>query len=95
MDLFRQWFAKIRNRSKVRDEKFEEETQQLLADLEAAKHDWQHAHNKLNHALDTDQIDYAIYAYQAAEKRYSMLIKKVKQLHLNEQIEKKGEQDGE
>lgn len=89
MELLKRWFSKKTQRSSVHDhkldrEKLEEDCEQLLAELESAKQQWQQAQNKLDHALDADQIDYAIYAYQAAEQRYNMLIRTMKGKCLDE-----------
>lgn len=54
----------------------------LLQELEEAKTNWQIAMKKLDYAVEQDQIDYAIYALEAAEKRYEMLLRHAKKLNL-------------
>lgn len=49
-------------------------------EVRQAHAEWQVAHQKLNWAMEKDQIDYAIYALEAAEKRYIMLLRQAKQL---------------
>jgi hypothetical protein len=50
----------------------------LLSEIRNAHHDWEIAHSHLEWALETDSIDYSIYALEAAEKRYEMLLKLAK-----------------
>lgn len=70
------WLSKKINQSKV---KLQEEDD-LLLEIEQAKREWQQAHEQLDHAVGKEQIDYAIFALEAAEKRYEMLLKQVKDL---------------
>ncbi|WP_274366299.1 DUF2508 family protein [Paenibacillus thermotolerans] len=55
-----------------------EHERDLLELVRQAHTDWACAQQRLNFALDKDQIDYAIYTLEAAEKRYSMLLKQAK-----------------
>jgi hypothetical protein len=50
----------------------------LLNEIWRAHRDWEVAQQKLDYALDRDQIDYAIYILEAAEQRYDMLIREAK-----------------
>lgn len=54
----------------------------LLEELRAAHREWACARHRLNYALHEDEIDYAIFALETAEKRYGMLIKQAKLLNL-------------
>lgn len=54
----------------------------LFEELKEAKRDWINAGNKLDYVHEHDQVDYAIYALEAAERRYEMLLRKAKQLNL-------------
>lgn len=54
----------------------------LLAQVRQAHTDWVCAQQRLNYAVDKDQIDYAVYSLEAAEKRYSMLLKQAKAANL-------------
>jgi hypothetical protein len=51
---------------------------ELLAQVRQAQLEWVCAHERLNYAMENDQIDYAVYAMEAAEKRYTMLLKQAK-----------------
>lgn len=56
--------------------------QVLLDEIRAAHAEWQHAMRRLDYALGADQVDYAIFALEAAEKRYEMLLKNAKRLNV-------------
>lgn len=73
----------------------------LYREIKEAEHNWRVAEQRMNEAVDKDQIDYAIYSLEAAEKRYEMLIRQAKQQklkigyeewarHLAEERERKG-----
>jgi len=57
--------------------------QQLVSEIKKSHQDWLAAQAHFEFALDKDQIDYAIYALEAAEKRYEMLLKQAKRLQVN------------
>ncbi|MDF2926038.1 MAG: hypothetical protein K0R57_4952 [Paenibacillaceae bacterium] len=52
----------------------------MHTELQKAHTEWQAAHQRLDWAMEKDQIDYAIYALEAAEKRYVMLLRQAKKL---------------
>ncbi|MEC0232454.1 DUF2508 family protein [Paenibacillus alba] len=54
--------------------------QMLILEIRDAHQTWVAAQAHFEFALDKDQIDYAIYAMEAAEKRFEMLIKQAKKL---------------
>jgi hypothetical protein len=49
-------------------------------EVRKAHMEWQAAHKNLDWAVGRDQIDYAIFALEAAEKRYEMLLRQAKQV---------------
>ena len=55
----------------------------MAAELKKARDDWQIASEKMNYVLDHDQIDYAIFSLEAAEKRYNMLLRQAKREQLS------------
>ena len=55
----------------------------IIKEIEKAKNEWICAQIKLDYVIENDQIDYAIYALGAAEKRYNMLIRQAKQININ------------
>ena len=52
----------------------------LIQEIHTAHETWVATQAHFEFALDKDQIDYAIYAMEAAEKRFEMLIKQAKKL---------------
>lgn len=65
-------------RNRVPDEKV-----QLIGEINQAKMEWSIARERLNYALEEDQIDYVIFMLEAAEKRYGMLLRNAKKINLN------------
>lgn len=63
---------------------------ELIQEIEAARKEWEIAQMKLDYVLDKDQIDYAIYALEAAEKRYEMLLRTAKRLNISRMDEETG-----
>lgn len=47
-------------------------------EIRKAHLEWMTAHQRLEWVAEKDQIDYAIYALEAAEKRYVMLLRQAK-----------------
>lgn len=74
MGWFKRWLEK-RNNPKVADK---EKDDVLIEELWRAHKDWMVAQRKLDFAIDKDEIDYAIYITEAAERRYDMLIRQAK-----------------
>lgn len=59
------------------------ERELLIREIKKAKAEWKAACQKLDDVTEVDQIDYAIFALGAAEKRYEMLIRQAKKENLN------------
>ncbi|WP_244163094.1 DUF2508 family protein [Paenibacillus pectinilyticus] len=55
----------------------------LIQEIRSAHQTWVAAQAHFDFALDKDQIDYTIYALEAAEKRFEMLIKQAKKLGIS------------
>lgn len=47
-------------------------------DVWQAHKEWIIAQRRLDYVIDPDEIDYAVYMWEAAEKRYEMLIRRAK-----------------
>lgn len=60
----------------------EQERQQMLNAIRKAHRDWLDAKHQLDHVDHRDQIDCAIYNFEAAQKRYEMLIRQAKTVKL-------------
>jgi len=55
----------------------------LIREIEKARREWAIAQQKLDYVAEPDQIDYAIYCLEAAEKRYEMLLRQAKKAKLS------------
>lgn len=52
--------------------------QPLMQQIEEARHEWLSAQNYYNNVSDADLVDYAAYLMQAAEKKYTYLLKRAR-----------------
>jgi hypothetical protein len=59
------------------------EALRLFHDIRQAQQEWAVAQERLNYALDVEQIDYAISHLETTEKRYAMLLRQAKKVDLN------------
>ena len=55
-----------------------EDSKDIYDSIENAKRNWEDAKSIFENATDPDLIDYAIYNVDAAEKRYTYLLKQIK-----------------
>ena len=65
---------------KKKKEVMSEEQIELFQEIAEAREEWSAAYDKFDYATDKDQVDYAIFAIEAAEKRYEMLLRRAKKL---------------
>ncbi|MEK5059832.1 hypothetical protein BK126_28010 [Paenibacillus sp. FSL H7-0326] len=56
---------------------------EILDDIRTAHEEWMQAHHMFEEAVGQDQIDYAIFTLEAAERKYQMHLKRAKQAGLN------------
>ncbi|WP_166244311.1 DUF2508 family protein [Paenibacillus turpanensis] len=56
---------------------------ELVAQIKRAHVEWTIAQNRFDIALEKDEVDYAVYALEAAEKRYEMLLKQAKKVRVS------------
>lgn len=79
------WFLKLRKKEK--EAVFSTEEQETLwttyLDVRKSQLEWERAHLMFQEATGQDQIDYAIYVLEAAERKYQMNLKQAKTLKLN------------
>jgi hypothetical protein len=78
--FLRNWLQPQRQR---REEQERSDKYELWMEIRKAHAEWQLAQQRLDYVTDKDQIDYAIYALEAAEKRYEMLLKAAKRARLS------------
>lgn len=55
----------------------------VYMDVRKSQMEWERAHMLFQEAMGQDQIDYAIYMLEAAERKYQINLKQAKQLKLN------------
>lgn len=58
------------------------ESEELLRQIKVAHTEWVCAQQRLDYVVSDDEIDYAIFALETAEKRYGILIKQAKAMRL-------------
>lgn len=63
-------------------ERLDSDKQQLLDEIRKAHKEWQLAQTRFDYVVEKEQIDYAIFALEAAEKRFEMLLKQGKSARL-------------
>lgn len=56
---------------------------ETLLEVRKAQAEWERAHLMFDEALGQDQIDYAIYILEAAERKYQIHLKHAKSIGLN------------
>jgi len=77
-----EWLRQIISRPK-QSQQSESTSEKLSLEIWQAHRDLKIAELKLNEALDPDQIDYAIFITEAAEKRLNMLIREARKQNLD------------
>ncbi|SEO85141.1 DUF2508 family protein [Paenibacillus sp. OV219] len=79
--MWRLWLRSKKQAAALKLKKTEVQEQiELFAEIKTAKQEWDNAQRYFEYALGKDQIDYAVFAMAAAEKRYEMLIRKAKRM---------------
>jgi hypothetical protein len=77
-----EWLRRILNRAE-QSQKSTYRARILAHEVWDAHQDWKVAELKLNEAIEPDQIDYAIYIVEAAEKRFNMLLREAREQQLD------------
>lgn len=77
------WSAKWLSRDTEENGAKTEEWGTVYQEVRKAQSDWERAYLMFDEALGQDQIDYAIYILEAAERKYQMHLKHAKSLGLN------------
>lgn len=61
----------------------EDEGWETLLEVRKAQSEWERAYLMFDEAMGQDQIDYAIYILEAAERKYQIHLKHAKSISLN------------
>jgi hypothetical protein len=72
----------------VVDAQTEQMAGELIEEIRQAHREWANAQRHFEYALGKDQIDYTIFAMEAAEKRYEMLLRNAKSLPVNWSVQR-------
>lgn len=78
--LMWQKVRRLGEKGKRESRQLEEEQSQVYADVEKARQEWERAMKQFEYALGKDEIDYAIYVLEAAERKYQIHLKQAKRL---------------
>ncbi|WP_258881482.1 YaaL family protein [Paenibacillus sp. sptzw28] len=80
--MWSKWFKRRQKQVKVEEMGLKDEIGLLYHEIIAAKRDWDNALRHFEYAVGKDHVDYAIFAIEAAEKRYEMLLRKAKAMNI-------------
>ncbi|CAM3310885.1 DUF2508 family protein [Paenibacillus taichungensis] len=64
----------------------EMEEDQIYSDIQKAKAEWERAVRQFEEAQGQDEIDYAIYVLEAAERKYQIHLKRAKRVGINKAV---------
>lgn len=78
----RNWLKAWKGKDNGPSESFRQDRLQLLQEIRQAHMEWVTAQRRFDYVLEKEQIDYAVYALEAAEKRFEMLIKQAKNMNI-------------
>ncbi|SHK27968.1 Protein of unknown function [Anaerobranca californiensis DSM 14826] len=84
LDKITNILIKIKNYFENEQPIISEQSKSIMELVEEAKREWLAAKEYFENVSDPDLIDYAIHSIKATEKRYNYLLKKVKQMNLEE-----------
>ena len=79
ISLSRVWRKKVNSYWKEEQEK----RLQIYQDVLRAHAEWETAQMYFEYAVEHDQIDYAIYMLEAAERKYQIQLRQAKKIKLN------------
>ncbi len=75
---------KIKNILEIfKQPKKSEEKKEIYINIENAKREWEDAKNIFENVSQPDLVDYAIYKVEAAEKKYTYLLRQIKNGNTN------------
>nr|WP_312577849.1 YaaL family protein [Sedimentibacter sp.] len=67
----------------IKAQETEDSVDDIYSSIETARKAWEDAQNIFENVTNPDLIDYAIYNVDAAEKRYTYLLKQIKSGNIN------------
>ncbi|QHW31972.1 YaaL family protein [Paenibacillus rhizovicinus] len=84
------WLKRKKRTANLMRKNEQQEQLELIEEINTAKREWENARRFFEYAVDSDQIDYAVFAISSAEKRYEMLIRKAKRMPVQWTLPKGG-----
>ncbi|USB33434.1 DUF2508 family protein [Paenibacillus sp. YPG26] len=76
MDLLNRWTDKIKRQQEL-DRDFQRKVR-IYEEVSRAKAEWERAYMAFQQAVGDDEIDFAVYTLEAAERRYQIHLKEAK-----------------
>ncbi|KEQ23668.1 DUF2508 family protein [Paenibacillus tyrfis] len=70
-------------KERLQREAVEQDRLLLVEEIRKAHMEWEVAQRRFDYVVEKEQIDYAIFALEAAEKRFEMLLKQAKNLNIS------------
>ncbi|WP_088833531.1 DUF2508 family protein [Paenibacillus tyrfis] len=78
------WKWEIGNKKeRLQREAVEQDRLLLVEEIRIAHMEWEVAQRRFDYVVEKEQIDYAIFALEAAEKRFEMLLKQAKNQNIS------------
>ncbi|AHV95057.1 hypothetical protein [Paenibacillus sabinae] len=77
------WLNGLRRQNGKEQEEAQEEHWDVFTEVRKAHMEWERAHLMFDEAVGQDQIDYAIFILEAAERKYQIHLKHAKRIGLN------------
>lgn len=79
----KQWIIKLwKKKERDREEALQNDRLLLVQEIRKAHMEWETAQRRFDYVVEKEQIDYAVFALEAAEKRFEMLIKQAKTMRI-------------
>lgn len=77
------WWSQLLRGTDKKQAQMDSEGLETLLEVRKAHSEWERAYLMFDEALGQDQIDYAIYILEAAERKYQIHLKHAKSIGLN------------
>lgn len=79
----KRWLGQLwKRKEKEREDAIQNGRLLLVQEIRKAHLEWETAQKRFDCVVEKEQIDYAVFALEAAEKRFEMLIKQAKNMRI-------------
>ncbi|WP_186445658.1 DUF2508 family protein [Paenibacillus cremeus] len=72
------WFRFWNRKKQATEQALQNDRYMLVQEIRKAHLEWEIAQRRFDYVTEKEQIDYSIYALEAAEKRFEMLLRQAK-----------------